>query len=449
MADILGPSNAPYAVTIRPPETRTPSSGDTFFRDCTSSAAQDGTKIQAAWLNQVTATLRGQARMVGKKLDGTTLIIPEDNSNDAILADAIRHTVQRGQMSTAADTGSANAAAVSLAPAPAELISGMRISVLKSGAANTGAVTLAVNGGAATPVVWPDGSALAAGDWPASARALLEYDSALVSWVLLSNMGPSVFARVSAVRKKLTGDMTFYTSASGSDVTGAGTAVSPWLTLQKAINTVLGVYDLNGYTARIQSSNGSYAGFGFDRPPMNGYLDIVGNVATPSACVITSTCAVANAGISISGFTFQTSSGPCLAANIGSSIHVTGPVIFGAASGAHQQSSEGGIILVSSSYTITGGATSHFLAQGAGSEIIFGAGGVVTATVTGTPNFSSSFATSFLLGNVYASPGCVITGAATGQRYSVQTNAIIATNGGGPNYFPGTIAGVNNGGSYT
>lgn len=87
----------------------------------------------------------------------------------------------RGQkMNYRAAGGSANAITVTLDPpiaSYAELISGATPLAIKSGAgANTGAMTLNVDGLGAVAVTWPDGTAMAAGDWPASTIGVVRHD---------------------------------------------------------------------------------------------------------------------------------------------------------------------------------------------------------------------------------------------------------------------------------
>jgi hypothetical protein len=69
-----------------------------------------------------------------------------------------------------ADSGTANAMAVTLTPVPASLaaLTGTPIRIKKIASANSGAVTLNVNGLGAAAVTWPDGTALIAGELPAS-----------------------------------------------------------------------------------------------------------------------------------------------------------------------------------------------------------------------------------------------------------------------------------------
>jgi hypothetical protein len=91
----------------------------------------------------------------------------------------------RGLTNVGYDTGTANAAVVTFT------LAGMRFWIKKYTSANTGAMTL--NGVALN---WADGSALVAGDWPASVFAEVIYNGA--TYGLLSVMGPSVFSRKSA-----------------------------------------------------------------------------------------------------------------------------------------------------------------------------------------------------------------------------------------------------------
>lgn len=79
--DLLGPASSPNAVTVRPSETRTFGTFDSFFKDCTSSAANDGTIVPAAWLNMLTQQIRRAIRGMG---------VAEDNADDDMLLKAIQ-----------------------------------------------------------------------------------------------------------------------------------------------------------------------------------------------------------------------------------------------------------------------------------------------------------------------------------------------------------------------
>jgi len=79
-------------------------------------------------------------------------------------------TLQAQATNYAVDAGTANAIVVSLTPAPAALaaLTGAPLRVKKSAAANTAAVTIAVDGLPATPLVHGDGTAIGSGELPAN-----------------------------------------------------------------------------------------------------------------------------------------------------------------------------------------------------------------------------------------------------------------------------------------
>jgi hypothetical protein len=69
-------------------------------------------------------------------------------------------------------------------------------------------------------------------------------------------------------------------------------------------------------------------------------------------------------------------------------------------------------------------------------------------TLTGTPAFAGSFAQGSSSAGVDAS-GTTYSGSATGARYAATLLGWIYTAGGGPNFFPGNIAGsASSGGQY-
>ena len=63
-------------------------------------------------------------------------------------------------------------------------------------------------------------------------------------------------------------------------------------------------------------------------------------------------------------------------------------------------------------------------------------------TLNGTPAYGSGFA-EVDVGGIIVCPGLTFSGSATGPRYAANTNGVIQTNGGGPNFFPGSSAGTN------
>lgn len=81
MTDLLGPASALNAVTSRPNDTRIFGPDDTWFKNCSSPTTQDGTRIEADWLNGILAQLRTAIVGMG---------IPIDNADDAMLLKAIQ-----------------------------------------------------------------------------------------------------------------------------------------------------------------------------------------------------------------------------------------------------------------------------------------------------------------------------------------------------------------------
>jgi len=100
--------------------------------------------------------------------------------------------VQSGVYSNAADTGTANAYAIALSPAPAALTPGMSVGIDAIVASNTGAATLNVNALGALPIQSAGGVALQGGELVATYGAVLRLNHAGTAWVLLQTTGGSL-----------------------------------------------------------------------------------------------------------------------------------------------------------------------------------------------------------------------------------------------------------------
>ncbi len=119
-----------------------------------------------AFPQKATASLRGTV-----KPDGTSTTVDATGTLSAAVTPS---KVQQEAFTYAADTGSANAYAVTLSPAPT-IVAGSLV-VFKAANANTGASTLAVNGGAATAIKKQGSTALASGDIAAGQIVTVVYD---------------------------------------------------------------------------------------------------------------------------------------------------------------------------------------------------------------------------------------------------------------------------------
>jgi hypothetical protein len=176
----------------------------------------------------------------------------------------------------------------------------------------------------------------------------------------------------------------------------------------------------------------------------NGTLTLNGNLGTPANVVISTTSASAitvsgPVSLNVTNLKLQTTtSGSCLVASNGGAITYTNLVFGAAAGGFHILSSNcSTITALTTGSSITGGSQAHIWAQ-TGATINTAA---LTHTLTGTLSFTSAFAAATSLGVISSSGGTFSGGTITGTRYNVNLNSVINTNGGGANFYPGSVAG--------
>jgi hypothetical protein len=187
MADVLGPADAPFAVTVRPPEDRTFSTLDSWFKDCSAPDNEDGTEIHASWLNGMLASLRSLWRSNGKLVDNVTPVVLEAGTDDNAITSAVQQLIQRGQPIFAVDTGTKNNLVVSLAPALREYKAGVTLHI-KAKFANDGNTVVNVNGNGNIPVLRPSGAQLSPNDIPAGGAIVITQPDATV-FHLVSGVG--------------------------------------------------------------------------------------------------------------------------------------------------------------------------------------------------------------------------------------------------------------------
>lgn len=252
-------------------------------------------------------------------------------------------------------------------------------------------------------------------------------------------------------RYKLLADRTYYVRTDGSNSnTGlADTAAGAFLTIQKAID-VAATIDLNGFGVTVQVRSGTHAAFTF-KPMVGGNITVVGDPTTPSNVVISSAgdCVTVSGPIMgfVGGLKVTSSAGSGLRAQYLGTLAIIAKCDFGACANFHLYSTDGGFISVQANYDISGGAAVHYYAP-TGGEIACPGN---TVTILNNPtNFNAAFAYIPNAGKLLAY-GQTFTNAAfvTGGRYYADMNSIIFTNGGGANYFPGSVPGaVATGGQY-
>lgn len=257
----------------------------------------------------------------------------------------------------------------------------------------------------------------------------------------------------------LSGPTTFYVSPSGLDTNTGLTALSPWLTFQHAINTLVAIYDFAGYTATISGADtaGSpYAGFIISQSfTGGGNLQIEGNTTTPTNCVISEPTAngaiISTNGVqfSIRGFQIKATVGNGIFAQLNSTIVINGKMDFGACGGDQIHSETHGQVYLSmgsAGYTISGGGTAHYgVALGGG---IICSETTTPVTLSGTPVYSVAFVHATQCGVLYTNAtsgyGPTFTGAASAgtRRYYISALGVVETETVSDPYFPGGTAGL-------
>lgn len=263
------------------------------------------------------------------------------------------------------------------------------------------------------------------------------------------------FARADHVhpgREVLTAARTYYVRTDGSNsntglVDSAGGA---FLTIQKAID-VIAALDIATFAVTIQVGNGTYTGAILVTGPWvgSGNVSIVGDTTTPSNVVISVTSnhavQVKDGGrLRVRGVKIQTTtSGTGILADTNGIIQMNGLFEVGACATYHMNAQNGGSIVITANYTISGGALYHWIAVMSG--LIDGI--VLTITLSGTPAFSQSFAYASRSGTIQCHLN-TFSGSGTGTRYTIDAGSTIFTNNAGATYLPGNAAGVVNPGGY-
>ncbi|PZU95028.1 MAG: hypothetical protein DI527_02060 [Chelatococcus sp.] len=180
MVDLWGPGafGAADAAAVRPAYTPANGAGDpdTFYKDCSSPADDDGTEWVAPALNALIAQLRSLARKSG---------VPVSNLDDDLLTKASRSF----GLNYRAATGTANALAITLDPPVTAWTELVNVPLLiKAASANSSTtVTLSADGLAAKPLKRLGGADLAIGDLQPGCYYWAAYDGTQVQ--IVSTLG--------------------------------------------------------------------------------------------------------------------------------------------------------------------------------------------------------------------------------------------------------------------
>ncbi|WP_316234958.1 MULTISPECIES: hypothetical protein [unclassified Bradyrhizobium] len=464
MNDILGPANAANTVTQRPAETRVFGSNDSWFQDCSSPSANDGTRVMAAWLNGIIAQLRKGVRVNGNLAAGGP-VVAEDNS-DAMFANAIQYLIQRNQPNYADDIGTANNLVVNLSPVPQELKKG-QVVVTTVKFTNSGPTVLNLNGSGNAPVVRSDGSALAFADILAGSMQAFGWDGS--RWQLLwmqRQPGSPIYLQAA---------QDYYVSNSGSDANTGLSLGAAWATLQHAMS-VLARFNLNGFNVHVHVSDGNYAALSCAMLAGSGYVYWVGNHSAPANCVITgvnvSALTITNCGQAhqFDGFTVTAggtygASGPLDGMNgvqvsgAGTSTTLTN-FNWGTCSGSHLAASQACVVTYAGAMYVSGSPQGNNPMMTSGWHVFCVDGAIIqqpsltsvtlailVSVVCGNGGGWVQCATLAFCQIVYASISANGGATVTGQRFNVLNWAVISVAGSGDNHYPGSIAGSRGGGT--
>jgi hypothetical protein len=260
-------------------------------------------------------------------------------------------------------------------------------------------------------------------------------------------------------RVRLSADTTYYLSPTGSDNNDGLTTGTAWASISHAYAYIRDRVDVNGHQVTIQMADGTYSG-GYCPFPIAGPAPIfTGDPVDPSRVLVSNTTGPAfgvayGALVICKNFSVQSlgspsdynSAGYGLVATNGSGVTINN-MRFQQCNWAHITAGGGSFVTCGAAgvgYTIAGPAGAHAYAVGGGLVAIADA----IVQINGNPAWTHGFAWATQSAIVQAW-GMTFNGTATGPRYEVDFNGIVATNGGGANYFPGSAAGTSaTGGQY-
>jgi hypothetical protein len=374
--------------------------------------------------------------------------------------------IQSGQIIYADDAGTINNLAVTLSPnVGANFVRGFTI-VCKAKYTNTGISVINVNGAGNWPITHTDGTQLASNDINAGGMLALVFDGANFQLVWTSRQaGTPVY---------LTAPRDYYVNGTtGNDAFDGTTATvggghGPFATLQKAADQIP-LFNLNNWSINVHVADGTYDSVFIHVINGSGQVGFFGNTATPANVTINAVNKSAiylidiGGTITFDGFKVQTSGslagdGIVGIAAVGSTNCYLGAFEWGPCNGTQAYVQRGALIgnkAPNVQWRISGGSVGNVYVPGAflcgnvgGNCIAHVLGGpiiTITAPVSYAQGFILSYNNSFFQ-MIYAS----LTGAAnvTARRYDAEYNSAISTAGGGPNYYPGTVAGTVGNGSY-
>ena len=269
-----------------------------------------------------------------------------------------------------------------------------------------------------------------------------------------TNNNQLVAALQQLMRFRLARDLTLYISPTGNDANDGLTPETALASGQAAWDYAL-TLDLFNHNLIMQFADGTYtrpmvcAGSPLGTGAAAG-VTIQGNLTTPGSVIFAptgnATCITASNGaaVFVQGVSLTAYGTPTTYQNMGMGLFAAGggvitfaQVDFGHCDWAHVAAGGSGqITSAGAPYTINGGSGAHVLTYFGGYASVADS----AVSLTGNPAFSNAFIYTYQHG-VAAVLGMAFSGAATGPRYFAGTGGLIATNGAGPTYLPGSVAG--------
>lgn len=303
------------------------------------------------------------------------------------------------------------------------------------------------------PIVARSGVDLASGDmiggrplfaivYGGALRILTALASELITTIV--NSGQVVVPRDSPV---------LYVRTDGNDINDGSIndAAHALQTVPAAINKLRRQYAFS--SALIQLGNpGTYTGLQYV-PTLAGVLNIVGDpnnqlgynlqgAGSPGQGSIQTSSPVNLTGLTVVNTGTQSHTIAATASQV--TLTNVGLVSTNGTTGYHAYA-PGGRVLFAAGCSISGNAAAALTGE-SGGEVAINPQTVLS--VNNSPSFLIAFALAQSQGRISALGGSSVFGSATGVRYIAQTYGIISTNGGGPNFFPGSASGTANNGLY-
>lgn len=248
-------------------------------------------------------------------------------------------------------------------------------------------------------------------------------------------------------RESLTQNRTYFVSPTGNDSNNGLTSSTPFASIQQAYNIIESSLDLKGYTVMIKASSGTYTtGVSFRNWSGGGQiiLDLGGGTISANGTNAISTIGVLGGILIIQNGTLRTTTGGnALSHAAAGTLIIDAGINFGSTAANHINiQSPGAIIVVLSSYTISGGANNHIVANGSGTIFRHISGNVTIDGGGSVVSISGYFAYAGYGGYIYsgASYNLLNGSTVTGIRYVSFLNSIIYSSRG-KSHFPGSVDG--------